>query len=139
MKGVNKMAAKPIPLFLLVVGLLGTFVVSGRADEATVTPKINDINGHVLLRKEWKDDKYAVGQLATHMVIAEVQNGKVVNMTAGSLPVKRIKIITSAALRDGYCFANDFQYTCFWYAPADVYEDSSWYEFDPNYDLSDPQ
>ena len=135
------MRPKPIPLFVLVLGLLGNFVVSGWADETPITRTVNDINGHALLRKGMKDDMYAVGTLGAQLAIAEVQNGKVVNMTAGPLPMKRVKIKTSAenALRDGYCFADNFDVTCFWYAPADVNEDSSWFDFDPNYDLSDPQ
>jgi hypothetical protein len=45
--------------------------------------------------------------LATNLVVAKIENGKVVDMSAGELPMKRVKVLTAdpSVLRDGYCFA----------------------------------
>ena len=49
-------------------------------------------NGHKALgEKLKKNGKHQVGKAGKHSVIAEVNNGKIVNMTAGNLPVKKVK------------------------------------------------
>ena len=116
--------ARPTSILVLVSVFLVTSAINGVADVTSRITKVHDINGHALLKKQMKDDWYAVG--------------KVVNMTAGEFPVKRVKIKTSAVLRDGYCFATDSEIACFWYTPTDVIEDDTWFDFDPNYDLSEP-
>jgi len=51
------------------------------------------INGHNALGAKLKQNgKHQVGKAGKETVSAEVNNGKVVNMSAGSLPVKKSKI-----------------------------------------------
>ena len=50
------------------------------------------MNGASALGPKLKQNgKHAVGKAGKDTVIAEVNNGKVVNMSAGSLPVKKVK------------------------------------------------
>ncbi len=50
------------------------------------------INGHNALGAKLKQNgKHEVGKAGKETVSAEVNNGKVVNMSAGSLPVKKVK------------------------------------------------
>lgn len=49
-------------------------------------------NGHNLLgEKIHKNAKHEVGKIGANSVIAEVSNDKVVGMSAGSLPVQKVK------------------------------------------------
>ena len=67
----------------------GILVVSGIAI-AKGPHKHHD--GHAALRDKLKQNgKHAVGKAGKETVTAEVNNGKVVNMSAGSLPVKKVK------------------------------------------------
>ena len=122
----------------VVWGFVSVTTLNANAD--TGLPTVKAINGHQLLRTHMKDDTYAMGRLATNLVVAKIENGKVVDMSAGGLPMKRVKVLTPdpSVLRDGYCFAAQSEFTCYWYAPNDVIEDSSWYEYDPNYADASP-
>src|ERR1700682_2170241 len=50
------------------------------------------INGHNALGAKLKQNgKHEVGKAGKEAVSAEVNNGKIVNMSAGSLPVKKVR------------------------------------------------
>jgi hypothetical protein len=114
-------------------------------------------NGHTLLGAKLKQDgKHAVGKFHNRSVEAEVKGGKVTNMTAGDLPVKRVKTKTKMAFLEGgliraawggsfqlaqyddyyygYCFDDGYDYDCYWYPADDVdYQDYTWDDYDPYY------
>src|SRR5262245_50793777 len=49
-------------------------------------------NGHNLLgEKIHKNGKHEIGKIGSNAVVAEVSNDKVVGMSAGSLPVQKVK------------------------------------------------
>ena len=115
------------------------------------------MNGHNLLGEKLKQDgKHEVGKLANRSVTAEVKKGKVTNMAAGDLPMKRVRTKMKMAMTEGgiipvawggalqlvqyedyyygYCFDDGFNFTCYWYPASDVdYVDYSWNEYDPYY------
>lgn len=114
-------------------------------------------DGHQLVAEKLKrDGKHEVGKLANRTVSVEVKKGKVVNMAAGDLPVKRVKSKSKVVLLEngvvpvawggatqlaqadfyyyGYCFDDGFEYTCYWYPASDVdYIDYTWDDYDPYY------
>ncbi len=60
------------------------------------------MNGPNALGPKLKQNgKHAVGKAGKETVSAEVNNGKVINMTAGSLPVKKVKSKKKMAGLDG--------------------------------------
>jgi hypothetical protein len=66
---------------------IGVFAVAGGA---TAKGPHKHINGHNALGGKLKQNgKHEVGKAGKETVSAEVNNGKVVNMSAGSLPVKK--------------------------------------------------
>ena len=118
--------------------------------------KHHHANGHNLLGAKLKQNgKHEVGKIANRAVTAEVKNGKVTNMAAGDLAVKRVKTKQKMASADellrtadsgmihlaqyddyyyGYCFDDGYEYSCYWYPAEDVdYADYSWDEYDPYY------
>src|SRR5262249_59212526 len=99
-------------------------------------------NGHNLLgAKLNQNGKHEVGKAGNATVTAEVSNKKVVNMSAGSLPVRKVKSkkkmagvdsgIQVAANGDiqlaqvvevyyyAYCFDTGIDEYCYWYPAAD--------------------
>src|SRR6185503_567953 len=92
-----------------------------------------------------QNGKHAVGKIKDKTVTAEVDNGKVRNMEAGGLPVKRVKTTMKMASVDGglipvalvngviparfttieyyygYCFDDGYDFYCYWYEPEEVY------------------
>jgi hypothetical protein len=137
----DAMRSNRVTFWIIVAGFLSVSTFRANADSPPRAATVIGINGHALLRTPMKDDKYAMGRLATNLVVAKVENGKVVDMSAGQLPMKRVKVLTANqnALSDGYCFANNPEFTCYWYAPSDVIEDSSWFDYDPSYDQAPPE
>ena len=107
-------------------------------------------NGHNLLgAKINQNGKHEIGKIGNNSVIAEVNNKKVVNMSAGSLPVRKVKSnkkmaaedvlggITIAANGDirlaqvvdvyyGYCFDTGLDVYCYWYPASDVIVADTW-------------
>src|SRR5262249_15221283 len=98
-------------------------------------------NGHNLLgAKLNQNGKHEIGKAGNAAVTAEVSNKKVVNMSAGSLPVQKVKSknkmaglnIRLAANGEiqlaqvvetyyyGYCFDTGLDVYCYWYPAADV-------------------
>jgi hypothetical protein len=114
-------------------------------------------SGHAALGEKIKQNgKHAVGKVAGKTVTADVQNGKVKNMSAEDLPVKRVKSKQKMAEADngimlanaaaafhlvqyddyyyGYCFDDGYELTCYWYPAEEVdYADYSWEDYDPYY------
>ena len=111
-------------------------------------------NGHDLLgEKLKKNGKHAVGKAGNESVIAEVADGKVVSMSAGSLPVSKVK--TNKKMADagtgnfhlaafgetqmaqvvevyyGYCFDSGQYVDCYWYPASDVIVTDVWVEYVP--------
>jgi len=109
-------------------------------------------NGHNLLgAKLNQNGKHEIGKAGNAAVTAEVSNKKVVNMSAGSLPVQKVKSkkkmaglnIRLAANGEiqlaqvvetyyyGYCFDTGLDVYCYWYPAADVIVTDTWVEYIP--------
>lgn len=103
-------------------------------------------NGHNLLgEKIHKNGKHQIGKIGNNPVVAEVSNDKVVGMSAGSLPVQKVKSSKKMAGADttqvaangpvklaqmtdyyGYCFDTGVDLECYWYPATDVLVTDSW-------------
>lgn len=103
-------------------------------------------NGHNLLgEKIHKNGKHEIGKIGNNPVVAEVSNDKVVGMSAGSLPVQKVKSSKKMAGADttqvaangpvklaqmtdyyGYCFDTGVDLECYWYPATDVLVTDSW-------------
>ncbi len=134
---------------LSVIAVVGTLSVSGIA-KAKGPHK--HMNGHDALGAKLKQNgKHEVGKAGKETVSAEVNNGKVVNMTAGSLPVKKvkskkkmagldsgdIKVAANGDIRlaqvDVYYYAYGFdtgvEEVYYWYPSEDVIVTDAWVEY----------
>jgi len=107
-------------------------------------------NGHNLLgAKLNQNGKHEIHKIGNNSVLAEVNNKKVVNMSAGSLPVRKVKSnkkmaaegvlgginvaangdIRLAQLTDvyyAYCFDTGLDVYCYWYPASDVVVTDTW-------------
>ncbi|WGR94355.1 hypothetical protein MTX26_33610 [Bradyrhizobium sp. ISRA443] len=103
-------------------------------------------NGHNLLgEKIHKNGKHEIGKIGNNPVVAEVSNDKVVGMSAGSLPVQKVKSSKKMAGADttqvaangpiklaqvtdyyGYCFDTGVDVECYWYPATDVIVTDPW-------------
>src|SRR5262249_2656893 len=110
-------------------------------------------NGHDLLgAKLNQDGKHEVGKLANNSVTAEVKGKKVVGMTAGNLPVRKVKsnkkmagqpfddvkLAANGAIRFAqadiyyaYCFDSGVDEYCYWYPATDVIVTDVWFVYTP--------
>ncbi len=114
-------------------------------------------NGHNLLgAKLNQNGKHEIGKAGNATVTAEVNNKKVVNMSAGSLPTRKVKSKKKMAGLEpgsgnmevaangeiqlaqavevyyyGYCFDTGTDEYCYWYLAADVIVTDSWVEYTP--------
>jgi hypothetical protein len=108
-------------------------------------------NGHNLLgAKLNQDGKHEVGKAGKNSVSAEVKNKKVVNMSAGSLPVRKVKSnkkmaainsiklaangefkVAQADVYYAYCFDDGIDEYCYWYPASDVIVTDTWIEYTP--------
>ena len=112
------------------------------------------INAHNALGARLKQNgKHEVGKAGKETVSAEVNNGKIVNMSAGSLPVKKVKSkkkmaglasdnIKLAANGDvhlaqvdvyyyAYVFDTGVEEIYYWYPAEDVIVTDTWIEYVP--------
>jgi hypothetical protein len=109
------------------------------------------MNGHNALgAKLNQDGKHEVGKAGKNTVQAEVKGKKVVNMTAGNLPVRKVKSNKKMASADSfnlaangefkiaqsdvyyaYCFQDGLDEYCYWYPATDVIVTDSWIEYTP--------
>jgi hypothetical protein len=107
-------------------------------------------NGHNLLGgKINQNGKHEIHKIGNNSVVAEVNNKKIVNMSAGSLPVRKVKSnkkmaaegvlgginvaangdIRLAQLTDvyyAYCFDTGLDVYCYWYPASDVIVTDTW-------------
>ena len=110
----------------------------------------NHHNGHnVLGEKIHKDGRHEVGKHGKNVVLAEVKGHKVINMSAGDMPVRKVKTskkmaeldrirvasngdfkIAQADVYYGYCFDyavnGGIDEECYWYTADDVLVDDTW-------------
>ena len=107
-----------------------------------------------MLFRSKKNGKHTIGKAGRNAVVAEVQNQKVVNMTAGNLPVRKVKSSRRMASRDSrilsvaasnasqfaqvfvefwyaYCFDDGFDDYCYWYPASYVVVTDGWVEYVP--------
>lgn len=125
----------------LVVGA-SLFATAGLA----ATKNAHHNNGHNLLgEKIHKNGKHEVGKIGGNSVVAEVSNDKVVGMSAGTLPVQKVKsnkqmadadtarIAANGAIRlaqatdyYAYCFDTGVDVYCYWYPATDVVVTDVW-------------
>jgi hypothetical protein len=112
-------------------------------------PKIN-----MLGAKLNQNGKHEIGKAGNATVTAEVSNKKVVNMSAGSLPTRKVKSKKKMASLDlgsiqvaangeiqlaqtvevyyyGYCFDAGLDEYCYWYPAVDVIVTDTWIEYTP--------
>jgi hypothetical protein len=132
---------------LLSLTLFASLLVAGGL---AVAKNEHHNNGHNLLgAKINQNGKHEIDKIGNNSVIAEVSNKKVVNMSAGSLPVRKVKSnkkmaaegvlggITIAANGDirlaqvvdvyyGYCFDTGLDVYCYWYPASDVIVTDAW-------------
>ena len=106
-------------------------------------------NGHNLLgSKINQNGKHEIAKIGNNSVTAEVNNKKIVNMSAGSLPVRKVKSNKKMAERGlgdtriaangdiqltqvtdiyyGYCFDTGLDVICYWYPASDVVVTDTW-------------
>lgn len=96
-----------------------------------------------------QDGKHEVGKHGKHTAVAEVKNHKVIDMTAGDLPVRRVKTnkkmvsldglklapnglvqLAQADISYGYCFDDGVEENCYWYTADDVLvAETTWYDY----------
>ena len=108
-------------------------------------------DGHALLgAKLHQNGKHEVGKIGNNTVTAQVNNNKVTAMSAGSLPVKKVrskqkmaslpeimhvayngefKIAQADAYYYGYCFDTPDAEECYWYPADDVVVTDGWVDY----------
>src|SRR5216684_83367 len=112
---------------------------------------VHHANGHDLLGSKLKENgNYWVGRAGVENVIAEVRHRKVTAMSAGRLPVKKVKTnkrmaaeptdlrqVNSGGMKlaqvfeeyYGYCFDAGTDVYCYWYPATDVIVTGGWAEY----------
>jgi len=137
--------------------LLSLLVVAGffTGAEIAVAKPHHHHDAHALLGAKLKENgKHEIHKIRNNPVTAEVSNNKVVNMTAGNLPVRKVRsknkmaslqpeIIRVAASGEfklaqadayayyGYCFDTGDALECYWYPAVDVVITDGWVEYIP--------
>jgi TRAP-type mannitol/chloroaromatic compound transport system substrate-binding protein len=114
---------------------------------AALAKNAHHSDGHNLLgAKLGQNGKHEIGRIGNSAVTAEVNNKKVVGMSAGNLPVRKVKSnkkmagldhlqvaangeIQLAQIADvyyGYCFDTGLDEYCYWYPASDVVVTDTW-------------
>jgi len=121
------------------------------ASQIVLAKNAHHMNGHNALgAKLNQDGKHEVGKAGKNSVTAEVKGKKVVNMSAGSLPVRKVKSNKKMAEIDSvklaangefkvaqvdiyyaYCFDDGVDEYCYWYPAQDVIVTDTWVEYSP--------
>ena len=136
---------------ILIGALVSTCVLIGSG--IAFAKNAHHSNGHsVLGEKLNQNGKHEVGKAGNATVTAEVNNKKVVNMSAGSLPVRKVKSTKKMASVDqgltrlaangvvqlaqievyyGYCFDTPTDEYCYWYTATDVIVTDTWIDYTP--------
>lgn len=132
-----------------VVVALAVFISAVVGGGLAVAKNAHHNNGHNLLgAKINQNGRHEVAKINNTSVVAEVDNKKVVNMGAGTLPVRKVKSnkkmaeraaggiqlaangdIRLAQLTDvyyGYCFDTGVDEYCYWYPASDVVVTDTW-------------
>jgi len=99
-----------------------------------------------------QDGKHEVGKIKNNSVTVEVKGKKVVNMSAGNLPVQKVKSnrkmaegqidgiklaangeiqVAQADVCYGYCFTDGIDEYCYWYSATDVVVTDTWIVYSP--------
>lgn len=109
-------------------------------------------NGKALLGEKLKQNgKHKIGKAGKEDVTAEVNNGKVINMSAGTLPVRKVKsrkkmadtegvkiqvassdriqLAQAQYISYGYCFDSGADEYCYWFSADDVLVSETWVEY----------
>ena len=108
-------------------------------------------DGHALLgAKLHQNGKHELGKIGNNTVTAEVNNNKVSRMSAGNLPVKKVrskqkmanlagvmnvaykgefKLAQADAYYYGYCFDTPDAEECYWYPADDVVVTDGWVDY----------
>jgi hypothetical protein len=138
--------------FVFAGTLAGVTLVSGTVSFAKGPHK--HVNGHSALGAKLKQNgKHEIGKAGKESVIAEVSNSKVVGMSAGALPVKKvkskkkmaqietgnIKVAANGAIKlaqadvyyYGYGFDTGVEEVYYWYPAEDVVITDTWVEYVP--------
>jgi hypothetical protein len=134
---------------LLSFAIISTFLLA--AGHIAFAKNPHHMNGHNALgAKLNQDGKHEVGKAGKNSVSAEVKNKKVVNMSAGSVPVRKVKSNKKMAAMDSiklaanseskvaqtdiyyaYCFDDGLDEYCYWYPASDVIVTDTWVEYSP--------
>lgn len=138
-------------------GLIAAFAVSGvlvLSGIAIAKGPHKHHDGKLALGAKLKQNgKHEVGKAGKETIIAEVNNGKVVNMSAGGLPVKKVKskkkmaglIVGNLQVAAngniqlaqldvwyyGYGFDTGVEEVYYWYPAEDVVVTETWVEYTP--------
>src|SRR6266849_1132515 len=85
-------------------------------------------NGNNLLGPKLNQNgKHEIGKIGDNAVTADVNNKKVVNMSAGNLPARKVKLQAHVLnVSYGYCFDAGLDEYCYWYPPSDVVVTDTW-------------
>jgi hypothetical protein len=100
-----------------------------------------------------QNGKHEIGRIGNNAVTAEVNNKKVVNMSAGNLPARKVKsnkkmasggfdhlqiaangevkVAQAADVYYGYCFDVGLDEYCYWYPAVDVVVTDAWVVYSP--------
>ena len=134
---------------LIWLGMFGVLAVGG---VAVAKGPHKHLNAHDLLGPKLKQNgKHQMGKAGKETVTADVKDGKVVNMNAGNLPVKKVKSkkkmaglearnIKLAANGDiqlaqldvyyyGYGFDTGVEEVYYWYPAEDLIVTDTWVEY----------
>jgi hypothetical protein len=136
---------------VLLSALLATGLVAGGI---AVAKSAHHHDAHALLgAKLHENGKHQIHKIGSNPVTVEVSNNKVVNMAAGTLPVRKVRsknkmaslqpeIIRAAASGAfkltqtdvyyyGYCFDTGDAVECYWYPAEDVIITDGWVDYVP--------
>ena len=135
-------------IFVSLVLSASTLIVAGTA----LAKNDHHSDGHNLLgAKLSQKGKHEISRIGNNAVTAEVSNKKVVNMSVGSLPVRKVKSNKKMAGLDhlqiasngdirlaqivdvyyGYCFDSGLDEYCYWYPASDVVVTDTWVVYSP--------
>jgi hypothetical protein len=135
----------------VMLSVIGCFAVLSGAGIA-IAKNQHHHDAHTLLgAKLSQDGKHEVGKIGSNSATAEVKGKKVVNMSAGNLPVRKVKSNKKMAKLDrvrlaangdiqlaqvvetyyGYCFDAGLDEVCYWYPAADVIVTDTWVVYTP--------
>ena len=142
------MVSKRALLSLAIVSVCALVTV-----QVSIAKNSHHNNAHNLLgAKLNQDGKHEVGKIKNNSVTVEVKGKKVINMSAGNLPVQKVKSnqkmaegpvnkiklaangevqIAQAGVYYGYCITDGIDEYCYWYPASDVVVTDTWVVYTP--------